>query len=91
MAGSLSFSFAPLDTLSLSKAIPQTAVCHSAESGSYVWKIDADSVAHRVPVILGDLHDNNQVEIVSGVDKGDHIAVTSMSNLKDGQKIRLLN
>ena len=85
MAGSLSLSL-PL-TSTPSVLIPQAAVCHNAEKGSYVWTVGADNRVSAHPVRLGRLMDNNRVEVTDGLDHGQRIAASRLTFLQDGQEI----
>lgn len=85
MAGSLSLSL-PL-TSTPSVLIPQAAVCHNAEKGSYVWTVGADNRVSAQPVRLGRLMDNNRVEVTDGLDHGQRIAASRLTFLQDGQEI----
>lgn len=85
MAGSLSLSL-PL-TSTPSVLIPQAAVCHNAEKGSYVWTVGSDNRVSAHPVRLGRLMDNNRVEVTDGLDHGQRIAASRLTFLQDGQEI----
>ena len=80
MPGSLSIP-TPSSSSSLhqSVAIPQTAVCHTNEEGSFVWRVTDQNLVVKTPVKTGKLIKNNQIEILSGLSAGERIAVTRLT------------
>ena len=90
MAGSLSIP-TPSSSSSLhqSVAIPQTAVCHTNEEGSFVWRVTDQNLVVKTPVKTGKLIKNNQIEILSGLSAGERIAVTRLTYLSENQEITI--
>lgn len=92
MAGSLSIpSLISSSCLPSSVTIPQSAVCHNKETGSYVWLINGQNRVTRTPVTTGALQENNKIEILSGLSVGDRIAVTRLSSLSENKEITILD
>ncbi len=65
----------------------------SDESGKpHVWVVDQQTMTvQRRPVTLGDLTGTDSIEILDGVSSGEMIAVTGVSMLREGSKIRDLS
>lgn len=90
MPGSLSIP-TPSSSSSLhqSVSIPQTAVCHTNEEGSFVWRVTDQNLVVKTPVKTGKLIKNNQIEILSGLSAGERIAVTRLTYLSENQEITI--
>lgn len=69
--------------------VPQQAIIRSSGK-SHVWTIDEKNVAHLTPVVLGELVNRNY-RIVSGLVKGQRIAVEGMERLVDGKATNPVN
>lgn len=69
--------------------IPQSAVCHNPEIGSFVWKVNENNEVVRKPVMLGRLKKNDLIEVVSGLSAGEQVAVTRLSYLSENEKINI--
>jgi len=65
-------------------AIPMSAVLGS--EGDYSIFTIEGNVAHKISVEIGEISDD-MVEIISGIQKGDHIIVTNLNSLHDGDKV----
>lgn len=90
MAGYLSIpNFSSSSHSCTSLTIPQTAVCHNEEIGSFVWRVNNQSQVNKVPVVTGKLQDNNRIEILSGLSEGEKIAATRLSSLSDNDRITI--
>jgi HlyD family secretion protein len=67
--------------------VPKTAILAPAPGTSngqpMVLTIDAAGLVHRVPVQLG-LQNDQQAEVLSGIDDGQLVATSSLSDLADG-------
>ena len=69
-------------------SVPVTAAQVDENGGSYVWKIDPSAMTvSRTAVELGDLLDE-RVMIRSGVSEGDMLAVSGVTQLREGMQIR---
>lgn len=67
--------------------VPISAVMKQDNGDQIAWVISADQVATRRPVKLGGVAAGN-VEITSGLQPGDRIAVAGVTFLRDGMKVR---
>ena len=66
--------------------ISEAAVVYDRQ-GTYVWRIDAEERAQRVPVRLG-LRSEGRVQVQGGLAPGDVVVVAGTHKLKEGSKIR---
>lgn len=64
--------------------VPQAAVREGV-----VWTVGTDGCAHRREVTLG-LAGDGQVEVLSGLEPGEHVVVAGASLLSDGARIRIV-
>lgn len=64
--------------------VPMSAVAGS--EGDYSLFTVKDHIARRVSVTIGDMSDE-LVEITSGIQEGDHIIITNLNSLQDGDKV----
>ena len=70
--------------------VPSSAVVADSDLRSLVWVYDAaEGVVHGREVELGQTT-GDQIEILSGLEDGDAIAVLGASNLEEGMKVRPL-
>ena len=68
--------------------IPVSAVASNAQYQAFVWKVDpAAMTVSPAPVEIGDLH-GDEVEVNSGLQAGDMIAVSGLLYLQDGMQVR---
>ena len=71
--------------------VPSSAVVADSDLRSLVWVYDAtEGVVHGREVELGQTT-GDQIEILSGLEDGDAIAVLGASNLEEGMKVRPLD
>ena len=71
--------------------VPQTAVCHNSQNGTYVWTIDKNNMVSMTPVNIGQLTNGGAIEITSGLKAGDKIAITNLQNLSENLQITAIN
>jgi membrane fusion protein (multidrug efflux system) len=69
-------------------AVPLQAVLND-EKGDYVFKVGYDSVA-RINYIKSGISNENYVEVISGLNKGDKIIVVGQNLVKDNMKVRIV-
>ncbi len=70
--------------------IPSAAVVSDSDHQSLVWVYDAaEGVVHGREVVLGQMT-GVEIEILSGLEDGDTIAILGASNLTEGMKVRPL-
>ncbi len=67
--------------------VPKEAL-RIGKDGTTVAVVDKDGVAHVRPVTVG-AADDKDVQILSGVEKGEKIVVLAYAPVKDGQKVNL--
>jgi len=70
--------------------IPANAIIGGNDGGSYVWKIDGESMKVRLsPVTAGQLS-GSEIAILDGLSSGDRIAVSGIQQLAEGMQVREL-
>ena len=70
--------------------VPMVAVASDESGKPFVWRVDPDTMkVSPAPVTLGEIS-NTDIAVVSGLEKGDRIAVTGVSYLYSGAKVRPL-
>ena len=68
--------------------VPLAAVQSDAQHKAFVWKVDPDSMTvSRQPVQAGDM-DGAKVNIESGLQAGDVIAISGLQQLEEGMQVR---
>jgi len=67
--------------------VAESAIVFDRE-GTYVWKLDADLIASKIPVELG-LRANGRVEVKLGLQPGDTIVTTGTHKVTAGKKVAL--
>ncbi|HPV69152.1 MAG TPA: efflux transporter periplasmic adaptor subunit, partial [Sphingorhabdus lacus] len=70
-----------------SPAVPELSLVREG-SASFVYTIDSDGKAKRVPVTTG-ARQGQMVEVLSGLQAGDSIVTEGVVKLSDGVKVRL--
>lgn len=95
MTGSLNFLYKnPVSSSSFVKksvVILQSAVGHSPESGSFVWKVNNGNTVTKHTVKCGAIQKNNNIEITEGLEAGDMIATNCIYQLSENEKINQPN
>lgn len=75
--------------------VPQSIVSENAEGEQYVYKAEElndnnEAVAKKIIIATGKTQ-NGYVEVVSGIEDGNHIIKEGARSVKDGQKVKILN
>ena len=71
-------------------SVPLVATAGDEQGNAYVWLVDPDSMqVTRKPVTLGEVYAAN-VRITSGLQNGDRIAISGVTSLQEGVKVRPL-
>ena len=71
-------------------SIPLVATAGDEQGMAYVWLVDPDSMqVSRKPVTLGEIYET-RVQITSGLQHGDRIAISGVTSLQEGVKVRPL-
>ena len=65
--------------------VPESAIVFDRQ-GTYVWKVDSESVAGKVPVETG-LRRDGTVEVTLGLRSGERIVSTGTHKVKEGEKV----
>lgn len=76
----------PLESRQAALVVPRDAVVVRRE-GSFVYRVNAASVAERVPVTVG-AGKGNRVAVSGALKEGERIVVRGADRLEDGQKVR---
>jgi membrane fusion protein (multidrug efflux system) len=66
--------------------LPDSALVYDLE-GTFVWRVDPDSRAHRVPIEVG-LRQDGKVEVAKGLAPGDVVVAAGIHKVKEGQRVR---
>jgi RND family efflux transporter MFP subunit len=67
--------------------IPAVASASDDQGNAYVWRIDPDSMrVSRVAVMLGQMS-GADIQVSSGLSKGDRIAISGAAHLQEGMKV----
>jgi membrane fusion protein (multidrug efflux system) len=66
--------------------VPDSALVYDLD-GTFVWRVDAESRAHRAPVEVG-LRQEGKVEVSRGLAPGDAVVSAGIHKVKDGQRVR---
>lgn len=77
------------DSSKASIFVPQQAVCNQPQKGTYVWVLRGNKT-ESVSVKLGDLHRDNLVEIVSGLQENDKVVTSNTNLLFEGREVSSL-
>ncbi len=68
--------------------VPASASLADDSGAAFVWKVDPSSMrVSRAPVELGELS-GSQVQVRSGLDNGDLIAISGVHHLREGMEVR---
>lgn len=72
-------------------SLPVSAIYAPAEGGTYVWVVTADGHVIRRAVTLGELFGRDRVVVDSGVEPGERIVTAGVYQLRQGERVRILN
>ena len=71
--------------------VPAIAVVSDKENGSFVWGVDPESMRVKRRVVTpGEPVGEDRVQILKGLQSGDTIAISGISQLKDGLEVRTM-
>lgn len=88
MTGTLSFETYK-STKSGVLAIPQRALCNRPSMGTYVWVVDANSRVKPVMVSAGKLIGGGMIELKSGLNGTETIAITGLNMLSENKQVKV--
>ena len=66
--------------------VPDSALVYDL-GGTFVWKVDGESRAHRTPIEVG-IRQAGRVEVAKGLAPGDVVVAAGIHKVKDGQRVR---
>lgn len=91
MSGKVQFG-SPSSSLASMIVIPQTALNHRPVDGDYVWAVDKSTgkVSKR-KIVMGALLPNGKVEVKSGLQVGEMIAVSKLRFLSEGMSVDVIS
>ena len=72
-------------------ALPGAAVYAPAGGGTYVWIVGAGDRVMRREVTLGELFGRDRVVVDSGVAPGERVVTAGVYQLREGERVRILN
>lgn len=72
-------------------SLPVSAIYAPAEGGTYVWVVTSDGHVMRRAVTLGELFGRDRVVVDSGVEPGERIVTAGVYQLRQGERVRILN
>lgn len=72
-------------------SLPVSAVYAPAEGGTYVWVVTGGDRVERRAVTLGELYGRDRVVIDSGVEPGERVVTAGVYQLRQGERVRILN
>ena len=72
-------------------SLPVSAVYAPAEGGTYVWVVIGGDRVERRAVTLGELYGRDRVVIDSGVEPGERVVTAGVYQLRQGERVRILN
>ena len=72
-------------------SLPVSAVYAPAGGGTYVWIVGAGDRVMRREVTLGELFGRDRVVVDSGVAPGERVVTAGVYQLREGERVRILN
>ena len=72
-------------------SLPVSAVYAPAEGGTYVWVVIGGDRVERRAVTLGELYGRDRVVVDSGVEPGERVVTAGVYQLRQGERVRILN
>lgn len=71
-------------------SLPLSAIYSPVSGGDYIWVIDSEDRVAMRRVTLGELYSSSQVIVTSGVESGERVVVAGVYQLKEGDKVRVI-
>ena len=72
-------------------SLPVSAVYAPAEGGTYVWVVIGGDRVERRAVTLGELYGRDRVVVDSGVEPGERVVTAGVYQLRQCERVRILN
>src|SRR5262249_8625386 len=87
MTATVTVTYRPASILGHQILVPISAAVKGADEEQVAWVVGTDETVRQRPVKLGGVSGGN-VEITSGLQPGERIAVAGVTFLRDGMKVR---
>ena len=87
MSATVSMTYRRAGILGGRVMVPVSAIFKSPSGEQVAWVLTPEQTVSRRPVTLGEAS-GNQIEVSSGLQSGDRIAVAGVAFLRDGMKVR---
>lgn len=87
MSATVSLTYRRASILGGRVLVPVSAISKSTSGEQIAWVLTPGQTVSRRPVTLGEAS-GNQIEVSSGLESGDRIAVAGAAFLRDGMKVR---
>jgi RND family efflux transporter MFP subunit len=87
MTATVTVTFRRASILGADILVPVAAVYDASDAGPVVWVIGGDDAVVSRPVTLGEVT-GGEVEIASGLEPGERIAIAGARSLRQGMKVR---
>ncbi|MGD8414146.1 MAG: efflux RND transporter periplasmic adaptor subunit [Candidatus Latescibacterota bacterium] len=76
-------------SLDLPITVPAIAIKTSPEGGKMVWVVDTDDMTvHAREVAVGSMRGTDSIEILEGLEGGEHVVIAGLAQLSEGMKVR---
>ena len=72
-------------------SLPLSAVYSPAGGGTYVWVVDQDGRVGLRAVVLGEPFGRDRVVVDSGVEAGERVVTAGVYQLREGERVKILN
>jgi len=70
--------------------IPANAIVGGNDGGSYVWKVDGETMTVSLAPVTAGQMSGSTITILDGLETGDRIAVSGVQQLAEGMRVREL-
>jgi RND family efflux transporter MFP subunit len=76
-------------TIDLPISVPAIAVKTSPEGKKMVWVVDTDDMTvHSREVTVGSMRGSAAIEVLDGLEGGEHVVIAGLAQLREGMKVR---
>lgn len=82
-------SIKPGATVEMPISVPAIAVKTSPEGDKVVWVVNTDDMTvHQRKVTVGSMRGTDAIEILEGLEGGEHVVIAGLAHLSEGMKVR---
>jgi RND family efflux transporter MFP subunit len=82
-------SIKPGASIEIPISVPAIAVVTSSDGDKIVWVVNADDMTvHTRKVTVGSLRGTKVIEILEGLEGGEHVVIAGLAQLSEGMKVR---